>query len=296
MDARHRLVESQQTPDLFAAAAKNIYEVGDPSGMPPSKRVTWTQQLSRRNPFSSKSDILYWAGCVASTRTPNAVRALANIFDRTQTDLAFLGEKEGCCGYVLIAAGLWDKAKENAAGLIKRVEATGATTIVTPCAGCYYTFTKMYPEILRLELPYQVLHSTQYVERLLKEKRLNLCSLSRKVTYHDPCSLGRHCGVYDSPRNVLSAVPDIEFVEMPLNKNRARCCGAGGGLWSFNNAVAMNAAMDRLVKDLSTLQVPALVTACPTCHMNLRFASVKKSLGIKVYDIMEIIELATAVH
>jgi Fe-S oxidoreductase len=294
MDARHRLVKNQHAPELFAATAKNILEVGDPSGTPPSKRIAWTERLPQKGAFSKKADILCWTGCVVSTRTPNVAVALANFLNRVETDFMFLGEKEGCCGYVLLATGLWNHARENAVSLIKRVEATGAETLVTTCAGCYYTFTKMYPEILDIELPCKVSHAAQYVERLVQEKRIAPRSLDMKVTYHDPCSLGRHSNVYQSPRNVLKAVPNLNFVEMPFNRNRARCCGAGGGLWSFNNSVATNSAVDRLVKDATPLGVSALVTACPTCHINFRNASVRKSLGIKVYDLMEIVESATA--
>jgi Fe-S oxidoreductase len=98
--------------------------------------------------------------------------------------------------------------------------------------------------------------------------------------------------VYKSPRNVLKAVPSLDFAEMPLSMDRARCCGAGGGLWSFNNQVATNSAVERLAKDVTPLGVSALVTACPTCHINFRNASARKSLGIKVYDLMEIVESA----
>jgi glycolate oxidase len=294
MDARHGLVEKKCTPELFNATAKNIFDVGDPSGMLPSKRVAWTEQLPQRGVFPKKADTLYWAGCVVSTRTPNAARALGNLLTRAQVDFTFLGEKEGCCGYVLLATGFWNEARENALRLVERVNETQAETLVTPCAGCYYTFTRMYPEMLDVELPCQVLHASQFVESLIKERRITPHSLNWRVTYHDPCSLGRHCNVYNSPRNVLKAVPNLDLFEMPLNRNLARCCGAGGGLWSFNNSVAMNSALERLVKDVAPLGVSALVTACPTCNINFRYASVKKSMGIKVYDLMEIVESATA--
>jgi len=293
MDARHRFVEENHTPELFTATAKNILDAGDPSGMPPSKRVAWTEQLQQRGVFPKKAEVLYWAGCIVSTRTPNAARAMGNVLTRAQVDFTFLGEKEGCCGYVLLATGLLDEAKENAVRLVERVKETKAETLVTPCAGCYYTFTKMYPEILDAELPCNVSHASQFAERLIKEGKIAPHSLDLRVTYHDPCSLGRHCNVYDSPRNVLKAVPNLDLVEMPLSRNRARCCGAGGGLWSFNNAVAMNSALERLVVDVDPLDVSALVTACPTCHINFRYASVKKSMRTKVYDLMEILESAT---
>jgi len=293
MDARHRLAEKRRTPEPFAATAKNIFEVGDPSGMPPSKRVTWTDKLQRKGVFPKQAEVLYWAGCIVSTRTPNAARALGNVLSRAQVDFTFLGVEEGCCGYVLLATGLWDEAKENALRLVERVKGVKAETLVTPCAGCYYTFTKMFPEIIGVELPCHVLHASQCVERLIREGRIAPHSLNWRVTYHDPCSLGRHCNVHDSPRNVLKAVPNLDLVEMPLNRNLARCCGAGGGLWSFNNSVAMNSAIERLVKDVAPLGVSALVTACPTCHINFRYASFKKSVGIRVYDLMEILESAT---
>ncbi len=294
MDARHRIVQQGATPQIFLTTAKTVSETGDPSGTSLNKRTAWAQQLPQKGVFPNKAPVLYWAGCVASTRTPNTPKALGNILNRAQVDFNYLGEKEGCCGYVMLAAGLWSDARQNALGVAERLKQTGAETLVTTCAGCYYTFTKMYPEILHVELPCKVIHATQFVEELIREKRLVPHNLNLKVTYHDPCSLGRHGNVYDAPRNVLTAVPKLDFVEIPLSRNRSRCCGAGGGLWSFNNTVAMSCATERLVNDVAPLGVSALATACPTCHVNLRNAAARKTSGIKVYDVMEIIESATA--
>lgn len=292
VDARHRVVQLGKTPELFRSTAKTIFKTGDPAGTPLSKRVAWAEQLPQRGIFAKKARMLYWAGCVTSTRTPHTSRAVGNVLNRAQIDFTYLGEKEGCCGYVLLVAGLWNEAKENALGLMERVAQTRAETLITTCAGCYYTFTKMYPEILGVELPCKVSHATQYVERLIREKNVVAHDLDWRVTYHDPCSLGRHSNVYKSPRNVLKGVPRLAFIEMPLSRNRSRCCGAGGGLWSFNNTTAVNCASERLIKDVIPLGVSTLITACPTCHINLRNASARKSLGIRVYDIMEIVESA----
>lgn len=294
MQARHKLADEKLTPEVFSATAENILKFGDPAATPLSKRVAWVTRLPHKKAYSKKADVLYWTGCIVSTRTPNVATALGNLLIKAEVDFTLLGEKEGCCGYVLFAAGLWDHAKQNAARLLEKVSATGAETLVTPCAGCYYTFSKMYPEMLGVELPCKILHATQYLEQLIAQKRLALHDLDWKITYHDPCSLGRHSNVYDSPRNVLRSVPSLDLAEMSLNRSRSRCCGAGGGLWSYNNFVAANCATERLVKDVAPLGASALVTACPTCHINFRNAVARKSLGIKVYDLVEILELATS--
>ena len=289
MDARRHLAEKGLVPDLFTMTARNILETGDVGGTPAARRLAWMTNLSVRRPLE-KADVLYWVGCVVATRTPNTARAVANILDKAKVDFTLLGEKEGCCGYVLLASGLWNEAKDVALRVVERVKEAGARVLVTSCAGCYYTFAKLYPEVLNVEMPVEVMHTSQFAYDLIKDGQLDLEGLNLKVTYHDPCSLGRHSDVFDEPRNVLKAVPDLRLVEMPLSRRRARCCGAGGGLWSFNYQVSVDSAYVRLAEDVVPLGVDTLTTACPTCHVNLRHASVKRSLGIKIYDIMEILE------
>jgi len=288
LDARRKLAEKGLAPDLFTMTAKNILETGDVGGTPSARRLAWMKNLPFRRP-KEKADVLYWVGCVVATRTPNTARAVVNVLGEANVDFTLLGEKEGCCGYVLLASGLWKEAKDVAAHVVERVKEAGARVLVTSCAGCYYTFSKLYPEALNVEMPVEVVHTSQFAYDLIKDGQLELEGLNLKVTYHDPCSLGRHSNVFDEPRKVLKAVPNLQLVETPLNRRRARCCGAGGGLWSFNYPVSVNSAYVRLANDVVPLGVDTLTTACPTCHVNLRHASLKKSLGIKIYDIMEII-------
>jgi len=286
LDTRRHFAEKGLAPDLFTMTARNILETGDVGGTPSARRLAWMRNLSVR-PLE-KADVLYWVGCVVATRTPNTARAVANVLGKAEVDFTLLGEKEGCCGYVLLASGLWNEAKDVALLVVERVKEAGARVLVTSCAGCYYTFSKLYPEVLNVEMPCEVRHASQFVHGLIKGGRLELGGLDLKVTYHDPCSLGRHSGVFDEPRDVLKAVPGLRLVEMPLSRRRARCCGAGGGLWSFNYPVSVDSAYVRLASDVLPLGVDTLATACPTCQVNLRHASVKKSLGIKIYDITEI--------
>ena len=289
---RHQIAEKGLIPQIFNQTAKNISETGDPSGMPPKRRLIWMNQSPDLSQPKT-AEVLYWIGCTTATRSPNVAKAVANILNYTRTDFTTLGEKEGCCGYVLLKTGLWNEAKTNAAMLLERVRATNAETLVTPCAGCYYTFTELYPQILDVRMPLEVLHTSQLMEQMIKGGAIEPKELSVKITYHDPCSLGRHCGVYESPRNVLKAIPKLELVEMPLNRSRARCCGAGGGLWSYNTEVSMNSASARLVKDAVPLDVDFVATCCPACYMNFRYTAMKESIPVKVCDVMEVVERST---
>jgi heterodisulfide reductase subunit D len=227
-----------------------------------------------------------------AARTPETAKAVTSIFNHSEVGFTLLGEREGCCGYILLASGLWDEAKRNAIELIEKVEETGVELMVTSCAGCYYTFSRLFPEILEVEMPCDVLHVSEFLEDLLSEEMFDFDGVDARATFHDPCSLGRHADVYDAPRNVLGRIPELQFVEMPLSKSRSRCCGGGGGLWSYNNQVSMDSALNRLVKDVVPLDVNVLATACPTCQINLRYASIRNSIPIKICDFAEVLEAA----
>jgi Fe-S oxidoreductase len=288
---RRHIVEKGLAPEIFVSTAKNILEKGNPSGVSSSQRLSWIKEGSKQS-FPSKANVLLWIGCMVATRTPKTAKAMVNILDKAQTCFTMLGEKEECCGYVLLATGLWKEAEKLAKKVIKKIEDTKAETLVTPCAGCYYTFNMLYPTMLGLKIPCEILHSTQLVERLLKNGAIKLSNLNAKLTYHDPCSLGRHGNVYEAPRNILKAIPKLQYIEMPQNRSLARCCGGGGGLLTFNTQVSMDAASTRLLKDVAPTNADILATACPACNMNLRYASKRKPMNIKIYDVMEIVEQA----
>jgi glycolate oxidase len=289
---RHLMAEKSLIPKVFHTAAKNIFENGDPSATPPNRRLLRIKNLSKLE-LPKKSKILTWLGCTIATRTPKTAEAFISILNHANVEFTMLGEQEGCCGYVLISSGLWEEATKVAEEVIRRIEKTEIKTLITPCSGCYYTFTRLYPEILNVEMPCEVLHTSQYIENLIKEEKLKLKPLKLNITYHDPCSLGRHCKVYNAPRNVLKAIPELNLIEMPLNKELARCCGGGGGLWTYNNEVSMETAYTRLKEDLIPINVNTLTTSCPLCQLNFRFASHMNSKNkIKIYDITEIIESA----
>lgn len=288
---RRYIAEKHGAPQTFVSTAKNILETGNPSGLSPNQRLSWIKETTKQN-FPPEADVLLWIGCMVATRTPKTAKAIVNILNKAKTCFTMLGEKEECCGYVLLTSGLWKEAEKLAKRVIEEVKDTKAEILVTPCAGCYYTFNTLYPKILGMEIPCETIHSTQLLERLIKDDTIKLNTLNAKITYHDPCSLGRHGNVYEAPRKVLEAIPYAQLVEMPLNKSFARCCGGGGGLLTFKTQVSMDSAYVRLKEDVAPLGVDMLATACPACNMNLRYTSKRKFIGIKVCDVMEIVEQA----
>jgi len=287
---RHQIAQKGLAPQAFKEAAKNIIEIGDPGAVSVERRLSW-MKTSTLQPLPKQAEVLYWVGCMTSNRNPKTAMAFLKILNRANVNFTMLKENEGCCGYVLLSTGFWDEAKKIAEETMSKIEKTGVKTVVTPCAGCYYTFTRLYPKILGVSLPSETFHSSQFIDKLIKNEEITLKSLNLKVSYHDPCALGRHCRVFDAPRNVLKAMPGLTFAEMPLNRQLARCCGGGGGLWSFNHEVSMETA-DLRLRDLQPLKVDVLTTACPLCQMNFRYVAVRNSLPIEVRDITEIVESA----
>jgi len=287
---RHQIAEKGLAPDIFRETAKNIMKTGNPEAASVEHRLSWMKDLTFQA-LPRKAQVLYWVGCMVADRTPKTARSFLKILNHANVRFTMLKENEGCCGYVLLSTGLWNEAKKVAKEVSSKIEKTGVEALVTPCAGCYYTFTKLYPEILGVSLPCEILHSSHFIENLIENGQLKLKNLNLRVSYHDPCSLGRHSKVFDAPRNVLKAISGLTLTEMSLNRELARCCGGGGGLWSFNHQVSMNSAHLRL-KNLQSLKVDVLTTACPLCQMNFRYTSIRKSVPIKVCDITEIVDLA----
>ena len=292
--ARHEIAKKGLLPELFKDMPQRILEYGTPLRMPlRTRRRTWWLDKIAQKPKQKEAEVLYWSGCIPTYRFPRMAIAALNLLRKANVDFAFLGEEEGCCGYLLLNAGLWNEAMENAAKVVEKLVETGAKTLVTGCAGCYYTFKRLYPEILKVQVPLEVMHLSQFIEPLVEDGDLKFKNLNMTVTYHDPCDLGRHCGVYEPPRNAIRAIPGVQLTEMDLNRSHSRCCGAGAGLWTFNTSLAMNIARLKLIENVLPLKVEATITTCPACHMNLKYTSKLNKIDIEIYDLAEILEKAS---
>lgn len=235
--------------------------------------------------------LLYWVGCVTTYRLPHVAKATVSAFRNMGLEPILLGEDEGCCGGFLLSTGQIKKAMENAKKVVKIIEGRKTEVLVTECAGCYSTFTKGLAE-LGLNPNFQVMHTSQFVENLVKLRGIDFKELNIKVTYYDPCRLGRISGEYDSPRNILKAIPRLQLVEMENSKSEARCCGAGSGVFSIFKRLARDIGRDVIINDVLPTGAEALVTACPTCQLNFSYTVKWERMPLKVYDLMEIVDVA----
>jgi heterodisulfide reductase subunit D len=288
IQARNEIVRRGARPKPCRVLMKNILEHGNPLGMPSEDRSLWLEEFIDEFSFDC-NDVLYWAGCSPSYRLPDVVESTVNVLKETEVDFGLLGDREGCCGLILYLVGLWDEAREKALQTSKMIGESGARVLVTGCAGCYYAFTRVYPEHFNIKLPLQVCHTSQLFESLINDGRLRLRRVKIKATWHDPCDLGRHCAVYEAPRNVLKAIPGLELEEMPLNREHARCCGAGGGLWLYDTDLAEKVAHSKLNEEILPMDIEGVVTGCPACTMNLRYASRTLGLELTIYDLAELV-------
>lgn len=291
IQARYEIVKMGKAPTIFSKVPKNILGQGNPMGTPAEDRTFLFEEVAEEFPFCN-NDVLYWIGCTTSYRFPETVESTVKILCDADIDFGLLGEKEGCCGEILHLLGFWDEGKKNSLTIMEKIKNTGASSVVTNCAGCYHTFTHVYPEAFGVSLPIQVFHATQFFEKAIAERRLDLGKLSLDVTWHDPCDLGRHSQVFEPPRNILKSIPGLHLIEMPLNREHARCCGAGGGMWGYNMDLAIRTARSEIMEDILPSNVEAVVTGCPACYMNFKHVVQHNNLKTKIFDIAELVKKA----
>ena len=235
------------------------------------------------------TDTLLWIGCTSSFRTIEVAKAAYAALKKLNVPFTYLGSEEGCCGSIFLRTGMSEVVEQLAARNMAQFKELRVQRLVTPCAGCYRTFSLDYPQLIE-DLPMEVLHISQLFEELLP--KADLSPLPLKVAYHDPCHLARHCGVYDAPRNALAEIPGLQLVELPLNREKALCCGAGGGVRAAYPEVALELAR-QILEEAARAGAEALASSCPFCLLNLREAS--RSLnGIKIYDITELVYASLA--
>jgi Fe-S oxidoreductase len=264
--------------------------VGNPWGQEPKDRANWASEQGVPE-FTEGMEVLYFPCCYPSydPRLKKVAQATANLLKKAGVNFGILGSKEMCCGESIRKAGNEALFKRLARENIKTFIESGVKKIVVASPHCFHTFKNEYPEF---KVNFEVLHITQYLGQLIKEGRLKITGeYKKKVTYHDPCYLGRHNGIYDEPREILKKIPGLELNEMADARESSLCCGMGGGrIW-------METAKNERFSDIRLKQAQdtgaeILATACPYCIAQFEDSrmSLADSSVIQIKDITEILQ------
>lgn len=311
---RCRCVEQGKGPmPEHKMLADNVKKSHNIYGADAKDRLKWLPEDVKP---AQKADILYFVGDSMSYRRPELAQATARLLSQAGVQFRLLDD-EWSSGHELFATAQLDLAKEIAEHNIKAIKDSGAKTVITSDAECYKTLKVDYPKILEKsteDMPYTVLHITEYIDQLMKDGKFKFNRrVPMKVTYHDPCNLGRLAepwyhwepkyeppniavgktwrrgdkGVYEPPRNILKGIRGIELIEMERIWDNAWCCGYGGGVGIAFPDFALWTAGER-VEEAMTTGAEAIVSCCPHCKDILGRAAEAKNTGMKVYDITEV--------
>jgi Fe-S oxidoreductase len=263
-----------------ASLAASLKNYGNPWFQPRSARNKWTRGLNIPKAAPGAQDVLFFAGCTSAVMKPliPSLVATAKLMQKAGVRFAVLGQDEPCCGSTLLRVGQTDAYEELAKKNVEKFEALGIKKIVTACPGCYTTLKKSLEDH---GSKIEVVHVVKEIADLVKSGKLRVRKSAEKMTYHDPCHLGRLGGVFEEPREIMKAVGD--FVEMPNHGYESRCCGAGAGLQSAFPKLSRELASKRIEEGVST-GATTLVTCCPFCETQLRTVP-----GMNVVDLMELL-------
>ncbi len=283
--------------ELFPASVKSartarasLISEGNPLQGERGKRADWAKDISVK-PYEEGMEALYFVGCYLSydPRMKKVAIATANILNKAGVEFGILGEKENCCGESIRKTGSEEVFKKLAKDNIKTFIDNGVKKIVVSSPHCFHTFKNEYPEFM---VHFEVVHITQFILELIKNKRIELKGeFKKKVAYHDPCYLGRHNGIYDEPRDILKKVSGLELVEMENKRSMSLCCGGGGGrIWM--DTPQKERFSDLRLEQAKEAEAEILATSCPYCITNFEESRLNLSYEniLEIRDITEIID------
>ncbi len=271
-------------------ASASLVAEGNPLSGSRQSRADWAEGLAVK-PFEEGMEMLYFVGCYFSydPRLKKVAVATANILNKAGIDFGILGSKESCCGESIRKTGGEQEFRTLAKENIKTFIDHGVKRILVSSPHCYHTFVNEYPEFM---VHFEVVHISQLITELIRDGRLELKGeLPKKVTFHDPCYLGRHNGIYDEPREVLNTIDGVQLIEMKESRNNSLCCGGGGGrIW-------METPKEERFSDIRVQQAVAtgaeiMVTSCPYCITNFE----ESRLSLEGDDVLEIRDITEMVN
>lgn len=303
--ARSKVVEEgTRMPSLLSQSLKNVYKYNNPWEATKKKRAKWSGDMAIPDltKVKEKVDLCYFVGCTTSMdiRAQNLARSFVKILERAKISFGTLGKKEPCCGDIARRAGedgLFEMKREDCLDLFQKY---GIHEVVTSSPHCFHTFSKEYPKGQDRDLSgeqdlFRPRHYTQFLKELLDQGRLSFDKkLSLKLTYHDPCYLGRHNRIFDAPRELIRAIPGVELVEMQHHRENSLCCGGGGDRMWQEDMDADPKMSEIRIREAEAVGAEVIVTACPLCLIMLEDA--RKTAGLeeklRVMDLNELLVMA----
>lgn len=237
-------------------------------------------------------EVLFWVGCSSSfdDRAKKITKAIVKILHKAEISFAVLGSEEGCTGDPAKRAGNEFLFQMQAMANIQVLDSYGIKNIITGCPHCYNTFKNEYPE---LGGHYEIIHHSQFLQKLIDEGRLAIedggTFKGKRITFHDPCYLGRGNNIYNAPRSLLEKL-DAELVEMKHNKRNSLCCGAGGAqMWKESEPGDKEISVER-TEEAIDVKANVIATGCPFC-MTMLTDGVKSSNNDDKLEVLDIAEL-----
>jgi Fe-S oxidoreductase len=299
---RYQVLIESSFPSEAGVMLRNLENRGNPWGVSASTREDWMKELDFEvrqadGPLPKDVEYLFWVGCAGAIddRAKKVTKAVAELLHTAEVEFAVLGSGETCSGDPARRMGnefvFQMLAQENVETLngVFEGRVPGTRKIVTTCPHCFNSLGREYPQ---LGGEYEVVHHTQLLSQLVEEGRLTpVTPVDRKVTYHDPCFLGRHNKVYTPPREILDSVSGLSTQEMHRCKDRGFCCGAGGARMWMEEKIGKRINMERTEEALA-LDPDVISTACPFCITMLSDAVTSKKQAGEVGEHVEVLDVS----